>query len=103
MSFGKAGNRPYRWVEADAWPAFGLPWDDTSESPTDMSRYLEKPAGAHGFIGRRNGRLVDGAGNFVVDGDAGEANAELILDDEEIVQGGTVSVTSLVVTAGNAG
>ena len=47
-------------------------------------------------------RLTTSAGAFVVDGDAGTAGTELVLDDDAIVAGGTVSVTSLVVTAGNA-
>ena len=47
-------------------------------------------------------RITTSAGAQVVDGDAGEAGTELILDDASIVAGGVVSVTSLVVTAGNA-
>jgi hypothetical protein len=48
-------------------------------------------------------RLLTSAAGFVLDMDAGEAadNAELTLDNKSIVAGGTVSVTSLVVTAGN--
>jgi hypothetical protein len=44
-------------------------------------------------------RIVDSDGTFVLDGDVG---TDLVLDDAAIVAGGTVSVTSLVVTAGNA-
>jgi hypothetical protein len=49
-------------------------------------------------------RIVDSAGTFVLDGDAGASGsgAELILDDTSIVAGGTVAISSLVVTAGNA-
>ena len=28
----------------DRWPAFVMPWDDTTPGPTDMSFLLEKPA-----------------------------------------------------------
>ena len=47
-------------------------------------------------------RVTTSAGAFVVDGDAGTAGTELVLDDANIVAGGTVAVNSLVVTAGNA-
>lgn len=49
-------------------------------------------------------RLATSTGVYVADGDVGlsGSGAELILDDTGIVSGGTVSVTSLVVTAGNA-
>jgi len=48
-------------------------------------------------------RLTTAGGAWAVDGNAGEEAAELILDDAALVAGGTVSVSSLVVTAGNAG
>jgi len=48
-------------------------------------------------------RITDAGGTWVLDGDAGEAAAELILDDASIIEGGTVSVSSLTVTGGNAG
>jgi len=48
-------------------------------------------------------RLTNSGGDFVVDGDAGESAAELILDDASLIEGGTVSVSSLTVTGGNAG
>ena len=47
-------------------------------------------------------RVTTSAGGFVVDGGAGEAGTELVLDDASIVAGGVVAVNSLVVTAGNA-
>ena len=47
-------------------------------------------------------RVTSSGGVFVIDGDAGEAGTELILDDASIVAGGVVAVNSLVVTAGNA-
>lgn len=46
-------------------------------------------------------RILDSDNNFVIDGDVGDAG-ELNLDDENIVAGGTVSVTSIVITAPNA-
>lgn len=45
-------------------------------------------------------RILDSNDNFVIDGDVGDAG-ELNLDDENIVAGGTVSVTSIVITAPN--
>jgi len=47
-------------------------------------------------------RVTTSAGTQVVDGDAGEAGTELILDDASIVAGGVVAVNSLAVTGGNA-
>lgn len=44
----------------DRWPAFVLPWDDTTPGPTDISFLLEKPAGSHGFVRVRDGHLVTG-------------------------------------------
>ncbi len=46
----------------DAWPAFTMPWDDTSPGPTDMSFLLDKPAGARGFIRIVDGHLATGDG-----------------------------------------
>ena len=46
----------------DEWPAFVLPWDDTSSGPTDMSYLLPKPAGAHGFVRIESGHPVTGDG-----------------------------------------
>ncbi len=43
--------------DTDKWPAFIVPWDDTSEGPTDMSFLLHKPAGTHGFIQARDGHF----------------------------------------------
>lgn len=45
---------------------FALPWDDQSESITNVSHLLEKPAGKHGFIHiDENGHFVDGAGERI--------------------------------------
>lgn len=48
--------------ESEGWPAFVLPWNDTGDSPTDISGLLEKSAGATGFIQRKNGHLATGDG-----------------------------------------
>jgi len=48
--------------EHDAWPAFVLPWDDTSAGPTDVSWLLHTPAGKDGFIRVKDGRLATGDG-----------------------------------------
>jgi hypothetical protein len=34
-----------------------LPWDDASDSPTNLSQWLEKPAGRDGFVSVQNGHL----------------------------------------------
>ena len=47
-------------TESDHWPEFVIPWDDISSGPTDMSRFLETPAGAKGFIKKVNGHLATG-------------------------------------------
>jgi len=44
-------------------------------------------------------RLVDGNGAWILDGDVG---VELTLNVSQIVQGGIVSITSFVITEGNA-
>ena len=49
-------------AESDRWPEFVVPWDDISTGPTDMSRYLEKPAGSKGFIQAVGGHLATGDG-----------------------------------------
>ena len=49
-------------TEGESWPEFVIPWDDISSGPTDMSRFLEKPAGSTGFIRKVNGHLATGAG-----------------------------------------
>ncbi|CAA9225728.1 MAG: GH148 [uncultured Chloroflexi bacterium] len=48
--------------EHDSWPAFVLPWDDTSHGVTDVSHLLETPAGKDGFIRVKDGRLATGDG-----------------------------------------
>jgi len=53
-------------------------------------------------------RLVTSGGQFVVDGDVREADdpnagEALVLDSKSLIEGGTVSVSSLVVTGGNVG
>lgn len=47
-------------------------------------------------------RIVDSDGNFVMDGDVGTSGADLNLNSTSITAGGTVSVTSFTITAGNA-
>lgn len=47
-------------------------------------------------------RVTTSGGTFVVDMDAGTSGTELILDSVSIVAGGTVSVSSCVITEGNA-
>lgn len=47
-------------------------------------------------------RITTSGGTYVFDGDAGEAGTELILDNASIVASGTVSVSSLIITGGNA-
>ena len=47
-------------------------------------------------------RIVDSAGNAVVDGDVGTSGSDLNLNTVSISAGVTVSVTSLVLTDGNA-
>src|SRR6266699_150337 len=39
---------------------FVLPWDDASPSITNLSGWLEKPAGSHGFIKVKDGHLYAG-------------------------------------------
>lgn len=48
--------------EQEQWPAFVLPWDDTTNSATDISRLLHTPAGGMGFIHVRDGHLASGDG-----------------------------------------
>ncbi len=56
----KAKTRPM--PDHNAWPAFSVPWDDTSAGPTDMRHLLEKPAGATGFVQVVDGHLALGDG-----------------------------------------
>lgn len=49
-------------LDSDRWPAFVLPWDDSTPGATDMSFLLEKPAGAHGFVHVGGGHLTTGNG-----------------------------------------
>lgn len=46
----------------DNWPEYIVPWDDTTESPVDVSRLLHKPAGSKGFIRNIDGHLATGDG-----------------------------------------
>ena len=46
----------------DCWPAFVMPWDDTTPGPTDVSFLLDKPAGAKGTIQVVDGHLATGDG-----------------------------------------
>lgn len=47
-------------------------------------------------------RVVDGAGTFVMDGDVGTSGSDLNLNTTSIAAASTVSVSSWVITAGNA-
>lgn len=42
---------------------FALPWDDNTDSITNVSNLLEKPAGKNGFIRAEGKSFVDGNGN----------------------------------------
>src|SRR4051812_47597613 len=44
---------------AEVFP-FVLPWDDAVASPTNVSGWLEKPAGAQGFVRVKDGHLFAG-------------------------------------------
>ena len=46
-------------------------------------------------------RLEDNSGDAIVDGDVGTSGSDLNLNSVAITAGGTVSVTSFVITAGN--
>src|SRR5258707_7867292 len=48
---------------AEMFP-FVLPWDDASAGVTNVSAWLEKPAGAVGFVGVRDGHLNTGKGRI---------------------------------------
>ena len=48
--------------DSDRWPVFTVPWDDTTTGATDMSHFLDKPAGATGFIRIVDGHLATGDG-----------------------------------------
>lgn len=47
-------------------------------------------------------RVVDSAGNGVIDGDVGTSGSDLNLNSVSITAGGTVEVSSFVITGGNA-
>ena len=46
----------------NSWPEFVMPWDDNTESVTDMSYLLHKPAGLKGFVRIVDGHLAQGDG-----------------------------------------
>lgn len=46
-------------------------------------------------------RVVDSAGTFVMDGDVGTSGTDMVLNTTSIVAGGTVSISSFVITCGN--
>jgi hypothetical protein len=50
----------FRLPAADMFP-FVLPWDDATTSATNVSAWLEKPAGRSGFIIAKDGHLFAGA------------------------------------------
>lgn len=47
-------------------------------------------------------RVMDSDTNAVIDGDVGTSGSDLNLNSTSITSGGTVSITSFVITAGNA-
>ncbi len=47
-------------------------------------------------------RIVDSNGAFVLDGDVGTSGSDLNLNSVSLTTGGTVSITSFTITAGNA-
>jgi hypothetical protein len=51
--------RPYVQNAAGLFP-FVLPWDDASHSAPNVSAWLDKPAGAQGFVTARDGHLFAG-------------------------------------------
>jgi hypothetical protein len=53
LAFGAVANA------ADLFP-FVLPWDDASESATNVSWLNDKPAGRDGFVHVRDGHLFAG-------------------------------------------
>lgn len=61
--------------------------DDTSANATGTATWF---------------RLATSAGVAVVDGDVGTSGSDLNFDSVSFVTGGTVAVTSFVITAGNA-
>lgn len=61
--------------------------DDTSADATGVASWF---------------RIVDSADNFVLDGSAGTSGTDMILSSASIQAGVVVSVTSIVITAGNA-
>jgi len=52
---------------ADLFP-FVLPWDDSTPSVTNLSAWLDKPAGAAGFVLARDGHLFEGDKRFRIFG-----------------------------------
>jgi carbohydrate binding protein with CBM4/9 domain/cellulase (glycosyl hydrolase family 5) len=49
-----------RAIAADELFPFVPPWDDASPGVTNISAWLEKPAGAHGFVAARDGHFFAG-------------------------------------------
>lgn len=49
-------------LPAQEWKPFDVVWNPRGKVEADVSFLLEKPAGKAGFIGVRDGHLVDGAG-----------------------------------------
>lgn len=47
-------------------------------------------------------RVVDSDAAFVMDGSVGTSDADMILNSTSITAGGTVAITSFVITSGNA-
>ena len=61
--------------------------DDTSAAATGTATWF---------------RVTDNSGDFVIDGDVGTSGSDLNLNSVAITIGGTVSITSFTITAGNA-
>jgi hypothetical protein len=66
---------------------FGTISDDTNVDATEQANWF---------------RIEDSNGNAVLDGDVGTSGSDLNFDTVAFVSGGTSSITSFVITAGNA-
>lgn len=74
-------------------PAFGAATGGTATAGTITDDSSADATGTAGWF-----RAYDSAGNAVIDGSAGEAAEDLVLDSASIVAGGTVSISSWTVT-----
>ncbi len=92
---GTATNLLAEFTLADPFAPGATGGDLSPTLPSDVT------AGASGTATWFRVLQSDGT-TTVMDGDAGEAAADLILNDAAIVEGGTVSVTGWTITHGNA-